>query len=249
LKDLLDNLQKRLLRNKTTNDSKYSEESSRRERNWFAGKASGGKPKSPKCVFCKGEHYSDSCEDIKDLDSRRKFLTNNKLCYNCGQSGHRANNCHGGSCFKCKGKQHTSLCDGKKGPILTGYTPSDTMLPPIIPVNIQGVTLCAYLDTGSGRNFISQDAIAKLKLSPVHHETRHIVTVSGSKRQSMPIFNVEMASLDGTAKERIEITGTKMPNFTTIKRPDMNELKREFEHTVGTNGSTCSRITSTQYIL
>ena len=98
-------------------------------------------------------------------------------------------------------------------------------------MNIQGVTLWAYLDTGSGRNFISQDTIAKLKLYPVHHETRHIVTVSGSKRQSMPIFNVEMASLDGTAKERIEITGTKMPNFTTIKRPDMNELKREFEYT------------------
>ena len=92
---------------------------------------------------------------------------------------------------------------------------------------MQGVTLWAYLDTRSGRNFISKDAIAKLKLSPVHHETRHIVTVSGSKRQSMPIFNVEMASLDGTAKERIEITGTKMH----IKRPDMNELKRKFDHT------------------
>ena len=98
-------------------------------------------------------------------------------------------------------------------------------------MKIQGVTLWAYLDTGSGRNFISQDALAKLKLSPVHHETRHIVTVSGSKRQSMPIINVEMASLDGTAKERIEITKTKMPTFTTITRPDMNELKWEYEHT------------------
>jgi hypothetical protein len=44
LKDLLDNLQKWLLRNKTTNGSKHGEESSRRERNWFAGKGSGGKP-------------------------------------------------------------------------------------------------------------------------------------------------------------------------------------------------------------
>ena len=82
-------------------------------------------------------------------------------------------------------KHHTSICQGTKGPILTGYTPSDTTLSPIIPVNIQGVTLWAYLDTGSGRNFISQDAIAKLKLPPVYHVTRHIVTVSGSKRQSI----------------------------------------------------------------
>ena len=78
---------------------------------------------------------------------------------------------------------------------------------------------------------ISQDAIAKLKLPPVYHETRHIVTVSGSKRQSMSVFNVEIASLDGNAKEKIEVTGTRMPNFTTIKRPDMNKLKQKFNHT------------------
>ena len=176
LKDLLDNLQKWLIRNKPTTDSKHHEESTRRERNWVAGKGNGGKSKSPKCVFCKGEHYSDSCEVVKGIDSCRKFFTDNKLCYNCGQPGHRASNCHGGSCFKCKGKHHTSLCQGTKGPILTGYTPSDTTLSPIISVNIQGVTLWAYLDTVSGRNFISQDAIAKLKLPHVYHVTRHIVT-------------------------------------------------------------------------
>ena len=33
-------------------------------------------------------------------------------------------------------------------------------------MNIEDVTLWAYLDTGSGRNFISQDATAKLKLPP-----------------------------------------------------------------------------------
>lgn len=159
------------------------------------------------------------------------FFADNTLCYNCGQPGHRANNCHGRSCFKCKGKHHTSLCQGTGSPILTGYTPSDATLPPIIPVNIQGVTLWTYLDTGSGRNFISQDAIAKLKLPPIYHETRHIVTVSESKRQSIPVFNVEIASLDGNAKEKIEVTGTRMPNFTTIKRPDMNKPKQKFNHT------------------
>lgn len=47
----------------------------------------------------------------------------------------------------------------------------------------------------------------------------------------MPVFNVEIVSLDGNAKEKIEVTGTIMPNFTTIKRPDMNKLKQKFNHT------------------
>ena len=86
--------------------------------------------------------------------------------------------------------------------------------------------LWAYLDTGSGRNFISQDATAKLKLSPLCHETPHIVTVSGSKKQSMPVFQVEIGSLDGVTKEQIEVTGTKMPNFTIV--PRIEDPAKEF---------------------
>ena len=40
-----------------------------------------------------------------------------------------------------------------------------------------------------------------------------------------------MTSINGSAKEEIEVTGTKMPNFTVVKRPDMNKLKHKFEHT------------------
>ena len=47
----------------------------------------------------------------------------------------------------------------------------------------------------------------------------------------MPVFKVDIGSLDGVANQQIEVTGTRMPNFTTIKRPDMNELKQKFDHT------------------
>lgn len=86
-----------------------------------------------------------------------------------------------------------------------------------------------YLDTG--RNFISSEAAKRLKLNPIRHETRQIVTLSGTQRQSMPIYELNIDSLDGKARERIQVTGTKMPDFTTIRRPDLTTLKQRYEHT------------------
>ena len=79
-------------------------------------------------------------------------------------------------------------------------------------------------------NFISSEAVNQLKLNPTHNETRQMVTLNGTKRQSMPIFHIAMDSLDGKTRERIEVTGSKMPEFATVRRPDMNELKFKYEH-------------------
>ena len=60
----------------------------------------------------------------------------------------------------------------KPNVILNAYAPSDgeESLPAIIPVKVQGETLWAYLDTGSGRNFISHEAIQRLKLTLMREE-------------------------------------------------------------------------------
>ena len=38
-------------------------------------------------------------------------------------------------------------------------------------------------------------------------------------------------SLVGKTREDIELTGSNLNDFTTIRRPDMKQLKHEFEHT------------------
>ena len=91
--------------------------------------------------------------------------------------------------------------------------------------------LWEVLNTGFGRNFISREAARKLNLQPVQHEIREIITVNGSKKQSMPIFKVMIESMDGNARDKIELTGSKLNDFNTLRRPDMNELKHKFEHT------------------
>ena len=144
--------------------------------------------------------------------------------------------------FKCNYRHHTSICDkqgrdnnGHTEASLTGYTnyAEEKMLPAIIPVNIEGEILWAYLDTRSGRNFISHEAIKVLKLKPTRHESREILTVNGTEVQCMPIFNTIIISLDGKAHEEIEFTGSKLADFTNVRRPDMNTLKLKYTHTKG----------------
>ena len=65
-----------------------------------------------------------------------------------------------------------------------------------------------------------------LKLKPERFEIREVTTVNGTRRKSMPIFNVTIESLNDKAKEDIEVTGLKMKDLTTIKRPDLRKLKK-----------------------
>ena len=131
--------------------------------------------------------------------------------------------------------QLQSLCYMVSGTVTYDSTYDSTFveeksLPAIVPVKIGEETLWAFLDTGSGRNFISRNAAKKLKLTPVHHESREIVTLNGISKQSMPIYQVSINSLDGTVQEEIQVSGSKMCDFTTVRRSDISQLKQKFCH-------------------
>ena len=83
----------------------------------------------------------------------------------------------------------------------------------------------AYLNTGSSRNFISSDAVKMMKLKPTRHETRQTVTLTGAQTQSMPIYELTINSVDGVAIENVELTRSKMQDFTTVRQPNLRDLK------------------------
>ena len=244
MKQLLSALQGWLKRNKTEEvPTKEHENPRKKERNWYTqkgGEFTNGKGKGPVCIYCEGQHWGDQCTSYDSVTKRRQFFVEKRLCFNCGRPGHRESKCRSRGCYKCKGKHHTSLCDKLQennnrenhNAMLNGYSPSseEKSLPAIVPLKIKGKTFWAYLDTGSGRNFISKEAVRQLRLSPQRHESRNILTVNGSKKASMPVFEVTINSVDGQASENIEITGTEMPDFTTVKRPTFIELKEKYEH-------------------
>ena len=235
MEKLIDSIQKWLKRNKAEDNHKDLTEPKKRERHYFS-------QKEPRCLFCEQNHWGESCPTYDTIAERREFFAARWLCYNCARPGHTGKECRSRGCYKCKSKHHTSLCDRSKGSetqdpnaTLSGYTPSveEKSLPAIVPLKIRGITFWAYLDTGSGRNFISKEAANKLKLNPIRHESRHIVTVNGTKKQSMPIYDVTINSIDSKASEKIEIIGSKLADFTTIKRPTLSELKEKYQHVQG----------------
>ena len=188
------------------------------------------------------------------IAKRRQFFVENRLCFNCGRVGHRESKCRSRGCYKCKGNHHTSLCDKPKqdkgresnDPMLNSPSSEEKSLPAIVPLKIKGKTFWAYLDTGSGRNFISKEAVRQLKLSPQRHESRNILTVNGSKKTLMPVFEVTIYAVDGQASANIEVTGTDMLDFTTVKRPTFIELKEKYEHI---RGKTFYRSQSEEYLI
>lgn len=147
MENLMKHLQGWLKRNRMEEQAGTTRENQKKERHWYTTKGDDKSPPdqtkaTPVCLYCKQGHWGDHCETYKTLESRRKFLADNRLCYNCGRAGHIGHHCRSRGCFKCKGRHHTSICDRNDHALLTVYTPSaEETLPAIIPVKINGTTL------------------------------------------------------------------------------------------------------------
>ena len=86
---------------------------------------------------------------------------------------------------------------------------------------------------GFPEKFHIERGCTTVKTITPRHESRNILIVNGSKRASMPVFKVMIKLVDGKASENIEITGTEMPDFTTVKRPTFIELQEKYKHIRG----------------
>ena len=92
MKDLLDNLQQWLKRNKMTAETSRPFDSTRKERQCWTQKGE-RRSKEGKCLFCEENYWSDNCPSQDTKEKRKAFFVACKLCFNCGSSGHRASEC------------------------------------------------------------------------------------------------------------------------------------------------------------
>ena len=71
------------------------------------------------CVYCKGDHFSTSCESFPDTKRWKEVLRKNKRCFLCLSQGHKVSQCT--SKRKCNRRHHQSICE-------TGVTGQNTTL-------------------------------------------------------------------------------------------------------------------------
>lgn len=119
------------------------------------------KPKP--CVYYKSaEHKSVDCEKVKGVADRRKFLSTNRLCFNCTGSKHRAAKCRiSRNCQKCNGRHHTSICDKdsqRQQQMLLATTSEGALMYPVVVVKVDSITCRALLDTGAGHKIRTTDS-------------------------------------------------------------------------------------------
>ena len=68
-----------------------------------------------KCAFCSKQHFSASCDNVKDIGKRREILMKERRCFLCLKRGHRASECNRPiSCRKCNRRHHQSICNLNK---------------------------------------------------------------------------------------------------------------------------------------
>ncbi|XP_063993414.1 uncharacterized protein LOC135171055 [Diachasmimorpha longicaudata] len=129
-----------------------------------------------KCPVCTEEHRIYECPKFMEMDieKRKKVIFNQGRCLNCFAKGHGVKECK--SKYFCKtcndpeAKHHSLLHYIKESPPTPSTTRQDILPTAIINIlnkNRQPVPCRALIDTGSTRNFITQELAAELGITKI----------------------------------------------------------------------------------
>ena len=207
------------------------------------------------CLFCKGEHFSASCEVVKDVQARKDVLKRDGRCFVCLAVGHHASQCHSARrCRKCGRRHHQAICESREprlpeANLVTVPNTEETSTTQTAAYN-QGTVLLqmasgfavnssnelvpvrVLLDSGSQRSYITLKLKNRLGLIVLKKESVSL-NVFGSQSFSRQQCDLVKMKLLGRCQEGIEITALCFPSIcsplnrvvTLGQHPEFQELE------------------------
>ena len=196
-----------------------------------------------KCAYCKNEHYSASCDVVRDIAQRRSILERDKRCLNCLRFGHVAKECtNPKKCRHCQQRHHQSICsmldqgNSKPKEVHTEETKTTTTTVSnkakgtvllqtakglaVNAVNSKTAPVRILMDTGSQRTYVTTRLKSKLNLSPVKTETLHLNTFGDERytKQHCDVVNLRLQGCQG----EIELSALCFPKICSAVSAKVN---------------------------
>ena len=189
------------------------------------------------CVYCQAEdHSSRDCTRLASVDDRKRHLAQNKLCFNCTGSKHRAANCKSKlKCQKCDMKHHTSICERpSQDQLMTATCPSKTPLVyPVVVVYVEGIKCRALLDTGAGSSYASGLLLDRLSKREKRTEIRRIDMMLGAVTKRVELSTVNVKAVDGSLELKVDVTRVDKRELLLIDNPKYQQLIATYSHLEG----------------
>ena len=175
------------------------------------------------------------CPTLLTVTERKRFLVDNKLCFNCTGRKHGADKCKSRSTYaKCKRKHHTSICDSaSQSGSATTTSQGKGVCHPVVIVKVNNIMCRALLDTGSSSSYISSYLVEVLNIKPAETVPRSLKTIVGLVTKNVEIYDVEIS--DTNNKSVLPVSATKIDRMEilTVENPNYPEVRAKCPHLKG----------------
>ena len=181
------------------------------------------------CVYCENNmHKSVDCTKVVSVDNRKKILARKGRCFNCTGTQHQAASCRSKSkCKKCNRKHHISIC-GESPPgeqLLTAqHSNNNTIVYPVVIVNVEGVKCRALLDTGAGSSYASAALLDKLPKRESKRETRKVEMMLGTTTREMELQTINVKANSGQFSMAVEVTKVAKGELVSLDNPQYQQI-------------------------
>ena len=109
------------------------------------------------------------CTKVTDLRERKKISAKKGLCFNCATQTHNAAECSSkASCWHCKKRHHSSICDKQPDnpqKLMTDGASVDGVFSVIV-IKVNSVMYLALIDSGACGSHVSVKLISIINKQP-----------------------------------------------------------------------------------